>query len=493
MNSLAQELEYEDEFEEINLDFELTERQEFTFDSPANEILYGGAAGGGKSHLMRVASIIWCSQVPGLQVYLFRRKSNDLRKNHLEGPTGYRALLKSWEEEGFVKINESNGEIHFITTDAKIFLCHCQHEKDKYNYQGAEIHVLLMDELTTFTDTIYRFLRGRVRLGGLQVPDGWAGQFPKILCGSNPGNIGHTWVKDSFVTIAEEGNIVQMSEEEGGMKRQFVRAVLEDNPFLAKNDPDYEKRLEGLGNPTLVKAMRQGDWDIVAGGMIDDVWNKNIHILDAFRIPKTWKIDRSFDWGSSKPFSVGWWAESDGSEVELIDGTTRNFPRGTLFRIAEWYGWNGKANQGLNYTADKIAKGILEREKRLGLLGRVVPGPADSSIYDTENGNCIADDMALIGVRWIKANKSPGSRIQGWQQLRKLLSNSLQSPMEEPGIFIFSNCVHGFIRTVPVLPRDETNTDDVDTDAEDHTGDEVRYRIHKKVLRLATAQTTGTY
>jgi len=485
---------YNDEdCEIVNLNFELTERQEFTFDSPATEILYGGAAGGGKSHLMRVASIVWCSQIPGLQVYLFRRKYNDLWKNHMEGPTGYIALLENWEREGFCKINYSKNEIEFPELKSKIFLCHCQHENDKYNYLGAEIHVLLMDELTTFTETIYRFLRGRVRLGGLNVPNEYKNVFPRILCGSNPGNIGHSWVKQSFVSLAPEGNIVKMPKIEGGMKRQYVRAVLEDNPFMAANDPDYEFRLEGLGDPALVKAMRTGDWDIVAGGMIDDVWNKDIHIIEPFLIPATWKIDRSFDWGSSKPFSVGWWAESDGCEVELVDGATRNFPRGTLFRIGEWYGWNGKANQGLNYTADKIARGIIEREKKLGIYGRVVPGPADSSIFDTENGNCIADDMALCGVRWAKANKSPGSRVQGWQQLRRLLGNGLQSPMEEAGMFIFSNCQNGFIRTVPVLPRDETKSDDVDTDAEDHTGDEVRYRIHKKILRLAKAQTTGTY
>ena len=82
---------------------------------------------------------------------------------------------------------------------AKIYLCHCKDEKDIYKYQGAEIHVLLIDELTHFTETMYRFLRNRVRMVGIAVPDQYAGRFPRILCGANPGNIGHLWVKATFV------------------------------------------------------------------------------------------------------------------------------------------------------------------------------------------------------------------------------------------------------------------------------------------------------
>lgn len=76
------------------------------FASDATEELYGGAAGGGKSHLMRVAAITWCSEIPGLQVYLFRRISDDLVKNHMEGPQGFRAMLAGWVACGFATIVE---------------------------------------------------------------------------------------------------------------------------------------------------------------------------------------------------------------------------------------------------------------------------------------------------------------------------------------------------------------------------------------------------
>jgi hypothetical protein len=155
-----------------------------------------------------------------------------------------------------------------------------------------------------------------------------------------------------------------------------------------------------------------------------------------------------------------------------------------LFRIAELYGWTKKPNEGTKKLAVEIAKEIIAFEEKAGWRwgkkwdeSRVQPGPADSSIYDAENGVCISDDMAKVGVKWTKADKSPGSRKTGWEKLRMLMRASTQFPMEAPGIFIFSNCTDGFIRTVPVLPRDKRDPDDVDTEAEDHAGDDTRYRI----------------
>lgn len=466
-------------------------RQGEAFLSEAGEILYGGAAGGGKSHLLRVASTAWCFDIPGLQVYLFRRLSPDLISNHMEGPTGYPAMLSEFIDQGFAKINYGNSEIHFANGTggtfrggSRIFLRHCQYEKDKFKYQGAEIHVLLIDELTHFTDSIYRFLRGRVRLGGLQLPERYAGQFPKIICASNPGNIGHNWVKASFIDLAEPMEAKRMPKVEGGFIRQYIPAKLEDNPTLVDNDPEYEARLEGLGSPELVKAMREGDWNIVAGGMFDDLWREDMHWIKPFPVPSSWRVERAFDWGSSRPFSVGWWAESDGAEIELADGRTRTFPKGTLFRIHELYGWNGRPNEGLKLTAREIAREVRKVEDGfrdvayLQGVKRVLPGPADSSIFDVENGTSIAEDMATEGVKWRKADKRPGSRVNGWEQLRQRLKASLRTPMEEPGIFIFNTC-HHFKRTIPVLPRDENKPDDVDTRAEDHVGDETRYELLK--------------
>ena len=191
---------------------EFTDKQSVAVKSPATEILYGGAAGGGKSFFMRALAIILCGLIPGLQVYLFRRIREDLVKNHMEGPNGFPVMLAELIVSGHVRIVED--EIRFWN-GAKIFLCHCKDEKDRMKYLGAEIHVLLLDELTTFTELIYRFLRSRLRAPGLAFPQ-WAIDFfrakfgvelpakiPLIVASSNPGGIGHQWVKAGFIDNAK--------------------------------------------------------------------------------------------------------------------------------------------------------------------------------------------------------------------------------------------------------------------------------------------------
>lgn len=458
------------------MDLSLHPRQTEAFLSEATEILYGGAAGGGKSHLMRVGSISWCAAIPGLQVYIFRRLSDDLAKNHLEGPTGFPMLLKEWIDDGYAKINYSKNFIEFWN-GSKIFLCHCQYEKDKYKYQGAEIHVLIIDELTHFTESIYRYLRGRLRLGALKVPAEFKGRFPRVVCGSNPGGAGHNWVKAAFVDPAKPMVIVEQTKKEGGMRRQYIPAKLDDNPTLKESDPDYIDRLEGLGDEKLIKAMKDGDWDIVAGGMFEDVWSKEHQQLAPFDVPRSWRVDRSFDWGSSKPYAVLWFAESDGTTATLADGTKRTFPRGSVFIISEMYGWNGKPNEGCKELAVEVARKTRKQDLAMGRM--VHPGPADSAIYDVQNGMCIADDMAKAPhfIRWTRADKSPGSRKNGWELMRKMLKQAKGN--ELPGLYIFDTCRHT-IRTVPVLPRDIDKDGDLDTDAEDHIADVIRYRCSTK-------------
>lgn len=469
---------------EINI--ALHPKQSMAYQSEASEILYGGAAGGGKSHLMRAAAILWAAMIPKLQVYIFRRTSVDLWKNHMLGPSGFPGLLANWIESKRVKINYSKNYIDFWN-GSKINLCYCQYEKDVYDFQGAEIHVLMIDELTQWLKSMYTFLRSRVRMVGIKLPQQFKGLFPRILNGANPGGIGHNWVKEDFIKSAKPLDIVSQPKEEGGMRRQFIPALLEDNPSMEKEDPNYEGRLYGLGSPALVKAMRWGDWDIVAGGAVDDVWNPDKHIIPVFEIPSSWWIDRSFDWGSSHPFSVGWWAESDGTEATMPDGEKKIYPPRTLFRICELYGWTGKANQGTRKLAIDIGREIKEIEKKSPILkSRIIrPGPADTQIYQMQNGMCLADDMAKAGVTWTRADKSPGSRQTGLEVVRRMLMAGLTYPMEEPGLFVFENCLQ-FIRTIPVLPRDTKKPDEIDSDAEDHVFDETSYRVRAKKM-IATS------
>ena len=134
----------------------------------------------------------------------------------------------------------------------------------------------------------------------------------------------------------------------------------------------------------------------LASTMFGDVWQAQVHVLEPFPIPAPWRIDRTFDWGSSRPFAVLWWAEADGV-TRTDDG--RAFPRGTVFCINELYGWNGVPNQGLRLTNTQIAERILEREAATNYRARIRPGRADTQIFDVINGRSIADEMAAKGVR----------------------------------------------------------------------------------------------
>ncbi len=467
------------------MELRLHSKQGVALQSPATEILYGGAAGGGKSYLLRVAAITWAHMIPGLHVYLFRRTYPDLWRNHMEGPQSFPNLLAEWINKGICSIHVQRMQIEFWH-GSRIHLCYCQRHGDVYAYQGPEIHVLMIDELTHFEDRTYRFLRSRVRLGGLKIPEDYLGLFPRILCASNPGNIGHNWVKSGWVDPEPPLKIWRAERSDGGKLRQFIPARMDDNPTLLENDPDYVMALEGLGNPALVSAMKEGDWDIVAGGALDDVWDRKRHVLAPFAIPKTWRIDRGFDWGSSKPFAVLWYAESDGCDVTLADGTEWSTIKGDVFVIRELYGWNGNPNEGVKATSKEVARRVKRIDDSLKV--NVRPGPADSSIYVVDDDHCIADEMAEEGVVWKKSNKGPGSRIQGLELLRRYLLDSIDR--EGPGLFFFETCRH-CIRTIPVLPRDEKNMDDVDTNAEDHCYDAIRYRLLKKVARVKQEAVSG--
>ena len=469
------------------LEIGLHDKQSEAFFSRANEILYGGAAGGGKSHLMRIAALSWCCEIAGLQVYLFRRVSEDLYKNHMEGSGGFHSLLDKWMGKGICAYNASKNVITFWN-GSKIWLCHCQHEKDKFKYQGAEIHVLMIDELTHFTESIYRYLRGRCRIGSLTLPDHHKGMFPRILCGSNPSGVGHSWVKATFVDNAPYKHIKQMPKKEGGMRRQYIPALLTDNPTLDYDE--YSGNLEGLGSPDLVKAMLNGDWNIVSGGALDDLWRSDTHIIPRFKIPYSWRLDRSFDWGSSTPFSVGWWAEANGEEAVLENGDTFCPPKGTLIRIAEWYGADKVGtNKGLALTAKEIAQGIKQMESQLLKLGwidgKVYAGPADNQITNVieKNADTIAKKMEDEKVFWLKSNKSAGSRIVGLDLLRQRMKAAIDG--EGAAIYFMNNCL-ATIATLPIMSRDPNNPEDVLKGADDHAYDEIRYRVLHGNVRSAT-------
>lgn len=361
-------------------------------------------------------------------------------------------------------------------TGEQLLLRHFMRPDDYWDYHGHEYPWIAWEELCTWpADEGYRRMMSCCRSARKGVPR-------KIRATANPYGPGHNWVKMRFRLPAWRGRVIHDSLDDDGNPeppRVAIHGRLDENRVLLNADPHYIDRLRAAArNPAELAAWLEGSWDIVAGGMFDDLWSPRHHIAPAFDPPGSWYLDRSFDWGSSKPFSVGWWAESDGTDMILRDGTRRPTVRGDLFRFAEWYGWSGRPNEGTRMLAVDVAREVFRREDAMGLRQRIKPGPADSSIFAEENGMSIAVDMAAEGCYWMPADKSSGSRRRGWESMRRMLRDAVSGdvPREKPGLFIAEGCDQ-FLRTVPVLPRSSRDMDDADTDAEDHIADEVRYRV----------------
>ena len=223
------------------------------------------------------------------------------------------------------------------------------------------------------------------------------------------------------------------------------------------------QRLKASGSPELVRAWLEGDWSVVSGAFFPE-FSLDRHVIAPRPIPEHWARFRSFDWGSARPFSVGWWAVSDGSEPDIA--------RGCLVRYREWYGIRpGEPNVGLKLTAEAVAQGIRAREAD---DPEPMLGVADPAIFAEDGGPSIAQRMMQQGVMFRPAdNKRVPARgaMGGWDQLRsRLVGDDDGRPM----MLMFSTC-RDLIRTLPALQHDDARPEDVDTASEDHSADETRY------------------
>jgi hypothetical protein len=518
--------------------------QTLAMSCPANIIVYHGTRGPGKtdSQLMRFRRRVGLGYGRHWRGIIFDREYKNLDDLVSKSQRWFPEMP---DEQGRLpRFLSSKSDYRWVWSSGEELLFRAiKKESDYWGYHGQEFPFIGWNELTKYpTDTLFESLMSCNRTSFRpedypiynQDTDSWE-YLPEltleVFATCNPYGAGHNWVKKRFINAAPMGKIqvktMNVFNPRTQRKEDIVKTQVHlfgsyrENIYLP---PEYIAELSSITDPNKRKAWLQGDWDVLAGGMFDDMWDSLHNVVKPFGIPSSWRIDRSFDWGSSKPFSVGWWAESDGSDVMMPDGTWRSTVRGDLFRIAEWYGWNGKSNQGLMMLASDVAAGIVERELALGIHGRVQPGPADNAIWDVENGNSIAVDMRKPvtikkgpfagkgplaggkwpGVEWGRSDKSAGSRKAGWEKMRKYMRYARPNylldangqplsriPREHPGLFVFNTCTM-FIDLVPVLPRDEVDQDDVDTESEDHIGDEARYRVLATGMGARMGKTKGT-
>ena len=488
--------------------------QALALDTRCHHTLYQGARGPGKTdcQLMRFRRRVGLGYGAYWRGIIFDREYKNL--DDLVNKS------KRWftRFEDGARFLEAGKDYKWVWPTGEELLFRAAKKKSDYNnYHGQEFPYIGWNELTKYPtselyddmmstnrssflpekDTPRRLNASGKPIGYLTPDDKPLPEIPlEVFSTCNPSGAGHGWVKRKFINVAAPGQVVTTSTRVFNPRTQQIEDVLRkqvaifgsyrENIYLS---PEYIAELEKITDPSKRQAWLFGNWDITSGGAFDDLWKPSAHVLPRFKVPAGWHIDRAFDWGSSHPFSVVWFAEANGEEVILPDGRIFCPVRGSLIQFAEWYG--GKeigTNKGLLMSAGDVADGIRNREKQLIEAGWIStlpqPGPADNQINNTINSgdDTIATQMADRGVRWTASDKSSGSRINGLQLARDRLECSLRG--EGAGLYFMQNC-RASLEILPTLPRDEDNPDDVDTTAEDHIWDAVRYRILRGSNRYA--------
>lgn len=425
------------------------------------ECLYGGAAGGGKSDSLLIEALRQV-RIPHYRAIIFRRthpqlselidRSNELYPKIFPG-CKYNRSSKCWT----------------FKSGAKIYFGSMQYEEDRINYQGKRYDFIAFDELTHFTWNQYSYMFSRNRPSG-------PGTRVYMRASTNPGGVGHGWVKERFITAAPpmtpietEMNVIDPDGNEISVKRKrvFVPSSVFDNEILLKNDPNYLANLSLLPEAER-QALLYGSWDSFDGQVFTEFKDnpegyesgKNTHVIKPFAVPGHWKRFISFDFGFSHPYSVGFWTIHPRS--------------GTLYRYHEIYGCQANTpNKGLYLPPDAIAKKICEymeyEQKKVGckLSYRCV---ADPAIWDDRYGSQASPAKVMLkhGISFEKANNN---RLAGKMQIHYRLEFNEQG---FPKMYIFNTC-RDFIRTLPNIVYDKHNIEDIDTECEDHIYDETRY------------------
>lgn len=433
---------------------------------PIFEVFYGGARGGGKTEASIGDWFSHAGKYGEAAAGLFIRRKLTQLSDVIRRFKRYGAKLGcKWREQQKELIMPNGAILKFA---------YLERDEDAEEYQGHEYTRVYVEEVTNFPfpEPIMK-LKATLRtakkdIAGNPVPTG-------MRLTGNPGGAGHHWVKARYIDPNPHGYEVIREAEEillpngetvlAELERVFIPAKLKDNAKLLENDPTYVLKLRQTGSAALVKAWLEGDWNGVDGTYFSE-FDENLHILrGSFTLPRHWAKFRAMDWGSAAPFSVGWYAVSDGTMASL--------PRGALLKFSEWYGWNGKPNNGLKMSADSVARGIIEREKAMDLYGSISYGVADPSIFSNNGGPSIAEMMLIAGCAFIRGDNA---RQAGWEQVRKRLGvpHPDTGVRPTPLLFFHESCAQT-IRTLPYLQHDDKNPEDLDTDGEDHAADETRY------------------
>ena len=392
------------------------------------DVLYGGAAGGGKSFAMLIDPLRSC-HIPEHRALILRRsmpelrelidKSRELYPKAFKGAK-FREVEKLWNFPSGAKI-----EFGFLERDA-----------DVYRYQGQAYSWIGFDEITHLpTEFGWNYLASRLRTTHPDLKT-------YLRCTANPGGVGAQWVKKRYVEASEPNKTFKGTD---GLTRKFIPALLQDNPYLAE-DGEYERMLQSL--PAVQrKQLLEGNWDVAEGAAFAE-FTPDVHVIPPFELPSWWERIKGIDYGYAAE-SCCLWAAIDPDDKTII-----------IYR--ELY------RKGL--TGDALGDTITQMEEN---EIKSIPGVLDTAAWSRTGytGPTIGEILVNKGHKLRRADKN---RIAGKTQIHEHLRQ--REGTGRPRLQIFSNCVN-LIKELQGIPLSTTNPEDVDTKAADHAYDALRYMI----------------
>ena len=418
--------------------------------APEREVLFGGAAGGGKSYSLLADPMRYFSN-PAFSGLILRRTNDELRELVFKSQELYPKAYPG------AKWQEKKSQWTF-PSGARLWMTYLERDEDVMRYQGQSFSYIGVDELTQYSSPYsFNYLRSRLRTTDPDLPT-------YMRATTNPGGPGHQWVKKMFIDPAppnkkfvaqdlETGKplVYPETHEKAGdplFYRRFIPASLYDNPYLA-DDGAYEANLLSLPENQR-RQLLEGDWAVADGAAFPE-FKQSVHVVEPFDIPSEWVRFRSADYGYSSWSAVHWFAIDPAYE--------------TLIVYRELY--------LSKHTGKDLAVAVMEAE----VGDRINYGVLDSSCWHNRGqiGPSIAEEMINMGCRWRPSDRSSGARVAGKNQFHQRLK--VDEATEQPGIVFFDTC-RQIIADLPSIPSDPKGSDDIDPRyATDHAYDSVRYGI----------------
>ncbi len=420
------------------MNISVTKKQEKFIESKAFETLFGGAAGGGKSYGQLIDAFLYALKYPKSKQIIFRRTFPDLERSII------RTSLELYPRE--VAIYTSNKHVWTFKNGSIIDFGYIDNEKDVFQYQSAEYDVIRFDELTHFTEYMYTYMISRCR---------GANKYPKgIKSSTNPGGIGHTWVKERFIDIGEPNKVhecILLPDSNKTSTRIFIPSLVTDNKFMLEYDPGYIDRLDNLPEKER-KALKYGDWDIY-DGMFFPEFKRSLHVIEPFQIPKEWNRYIAIDYGLDM-FAAVFVAVDEHKKAYVF----KEIHKSNLI-VSE---------------ACQMLKSFMRGEKY-----RAIYAPPDLWNRNRDTGKSTAE---IFYDGDIVLEKASNDRIGGWLNVKewikpkKVRHEQTEELYEDCNLKIFSNCLN-LIKNLPQLQHDEKNPNDCATEPHSitHITDALRY------------------